>query len=90
MKLCHPETFQQELFPIIVKSSVGPIEPLLEHCPFCSETTGSGTTMEDHVAKQLRLFAIRSLPGIEDDLDTERGPRASIELSKGMRAPLLQ
>lgn len=59
----HAGHFSSEEISFLVESSNHPSLSVIEYCPFCQETAEN---TEEHVARHLIQFALRSLPWSED------------------------
>jgi hypothetical protein len=60
----HAGTFPSEQLQSIVDMSAMPLEPVLEHCPFCPVACDN---IDMHIGQHLQQFALRSLPPLPED-----------------------
>lgn len=59
----HVGHFSNEEISFLIETSRHPSLSVIEHCPFCQETAEN---IEEHVARHLIQFALRSLPWPDD------------------------
>ena len=63
LREAHAGQLRSEEISFLVENSSHPSLSVMEHCPFCQETAEN---TEEHVARHLIQFALRSLPWPED------------------------
>lgn len=63
MRQAHAGQFSNEEISFLAENSGHPMKAVIEHCPFCQETSDN---TEEHVARHLIQFALRSLPWPDD------------------------
>jgi hypothetical protein len=87
----HRDEFSSKQISTIVDVNARPIEPVIDHCPFCAQTRMQETTqdaaqktagfdLEAHVGQHLQKFALQSLPPVPSD-DCASSKPGSIEAS---------
>lgn len=74
LKEIHAGHFSSEEISILVENSSHPSLSVIEHCPFCPQTAEN---IEEHVARHLVQFALRSLPWPDDCSNTYHASHAS-------------
>lgn len=72
--MTHAGHFGDEEISFLVENGGHSIRPVIEHCPFCQETAED---TEEHVARHLIQFALRSLPWPDDCYSTYHTSQSS-------------
>lgn len=74
LKEIHAGHFSSEEISLLIKNSSHPSLSVIEHCPFCPQIAEN---IEEHVARHLVQFALRSLPWPDDCSNTYHASHAS-------------
>lgn len=74
LKEIHAGQFSSEEISILIENSSHPSLSVIEHCPFCPQTAEN---IEEHVARHLVQFALRSLPWPDDCSNTYHASHTS-------------